>query len=185
MSASNNVTDKTRLEVVQQVREIQRKQRQLSGQLTQVKQKAKAMGINVKGMLRALTARDQDPDELIEEEREFIRFSALFNLPTKQVDLFPDGERVADPKVDQDVATFEAYDAGYLAGGAGRSIDDNPYSGSPGSETFVQWRKGWDAGQASIAYRADGGETQGSTERRPRGNKRKASAEEVGNDDAG
>ena len=180
MSASNNVTDKTRLDIAKQYMEIQRKQRQLSGQMTQLKNRAKTMGINVKGMVRALAARDVDPDEALEEAREFLRFGAMFRLPLSLEELFPEGAREGEETVDKDVAQFEAYDAGYLAGSNGRSIDDSPYNGQPGTEVFVEWRKGWNDGQASIAYRLDGGETQANTERRPRGRPRTANKEEKG-----
>jgi uncharacterized protein (UPF0335 family)/ribosome modulation factor len=167
---TNTMTDADRLQIIEQAKELERQRDQINGKMSRVWQRARNLGAStaqVNGIKRAMRAKTQDENDLIEEEREFARTAALLRLPTEQMGLTL-GDLHIDPKLDHQVAVTDAFDTGYAAGEAGRAIDTNPWHQAEGSELFVEWRKGWDAGQAAIAWRMGGGApAQPSAARRP------------------
>lgn len=107
---------------------------------------AKKSGINQDVLVRAMDARRRDEADVVAEERTYIRYCALLNMPMRQADLFGD---MPQPTVEQQV--FDAADAGYQAGKTGQLIDDNPWDQAGESEMFTEWRSGWHRGQAVLA----------------------------------
>lgn len=171
--AAENVTDETRLQAIREFVTARRKAAAAAALCSQIVQKYKKLGVNPAALRQIAKMRDQDPDEVLETQREVVRMSALLNMPMNQEDLFPGDEAPLPTQVQVEQSAWEAEDAGYLAGKAGRAIDSSPYNHQPGSELFVKWRDGWQKGQEAIAYEMGPDTKQASDERRPRGGRKK------------
>lgn len=114
--------------------------------------KWKSQGVNPKMIAEVIQARKVDPGVIQQEMRERIRYLALFNMPTKQSDLFNGLDLSGTTQKEQaEHREWEAKTLGYEAGYAGKPIDENPWHDKPGSESFVNWREGWQDGQAALA----------------------------------
>lgn len=114
-----------------------------------VKQAQKA-GVNTTQMLKAISAKAVSVPETITDIKDFIRYLALLNMPVTQQELFgKSGEETINDQRTQDERTWDAGQAGYNAGKAGRTIDECPHT--PGAEEDAEWRKQWHRGQEALA----------------------------------
>lgn len=172
---SNAIDDSTRLAAIKELNELDRRIQSLAGHKSKALQRLKNLGMTaaqLKGLNRARAAKQADPEEVIEEQREFARTAALLRLPTEQMG-FDLGGYEPDSATEVIVDNQEAFDLGFAAGKHGKPITDSPFNNAPGTEKYVMWRDGWDEGQASIAYRMDGGEQTPPATKRPRSSKKK------------
>lgn len=170
--AAENVTDTTRLEAIREIVTAKRRAAVVAAECSAIVRKWNKAGVHTKAAQIVAKLRDEDPEEVVELIRELVRMLALVQIPVEQAELFPE-EGALPSKVIEEQSEWEAEDAGFLAGKAGRPIDDSPYNHQPGSALFVKWRDGWDRGQAAIAYSMGPDAKQATDERRPRGRPRK------------
>lgn len=178
--ATENVTNETRAEALREYVQAYREAQRASGKKAKVLQKWAKAGIPAEVLKEAVKVRDMDPQEVMDLDREKARMKALI-IPeySKTMDMFGDKlDTSLKGSAATEMSAWEAEDAGYLAGKAGRPIDSSPYNHQPGSELFVKWRDGWQKGQADIAYEMGPEAKQASDERRPRGRPRKEPAPE-------
>lgn len=116
---------------------------------------AKKAGIDRDVLLRIIAERQREDAEVIDEERTYIRYRAILNMPIHQLDLFPAEDTPvafdADSEAGQKQRLFDADDAGYRAGLGGRMIEDNPHHQAEASDEFTGWRAGYHRGQAHLA----------------------------------
>jgi hypothetical protein len=95
-------------------------------------------GCNRKGFKDAIAIVDKPADEIAIETRTTGRILRLMEHPlVMDHGLFPDLPFAAKPAT--------PYQAGLVVGRAGGSIDECPHK--PGSEDFIEWRDGYEAGQ--------------------------------------
>lgn len=130
---------------------------------------AKADGVNLKQLKDIIKERRLDPDVVEQEERDRVRYRALFNLPMVQMDL--DLEPVEMP---EEQKVFEAGELGYAAGYRGDPIDAD-VAFIPGTEMYVKFRERWHEGNVAKARKNKPGVTDAPTGRRgrPPGSKNK------------
>ena len=95
-------------------------------------------GCNRKGFKNAIDLMAKAADEVAVEQRTTGRILRIAeHALVMDHGLFPDLPRAAKP--------VSPYQAGLIVGRAGGRIDECPYL--PGSENFIEWRDGWEAGQ--------------------------------------
>ncbi|MDR3533999.1 MAG: hypothetical protein P4L90_25965 [Rhodopila sp.] len=124
----------------------------IRGTISQRKKAWKKAGFPVVAIDRVVADMLQDDDELLAEEREYIRIRAVMNVAWSQDDLFPEtvltsAEEAAE---DEEQALHMAGQNGYAAGLNGHDIDKScPYA--PGTDRHVKFREQWHHGQAHLA----------------------------------
>jgi len=168
-STNSGPTDEERLAAVAEYQRQKRKVDEENGVLRAILKRLKSSGINTKAMIATVQASKKDPQEVLSDTREMLRFMALRNMPTTQMDLFPDGEsaiRVAENARAKD-AEWTVDEAGYRAGFNAVPAEDNPHP--PGSEFFVIWQKSWHDGQAALVRKtmSEGTEVASASRARP------------------
>lgn len=131
---------------------------------------AKKAGCNTTKMLAAMQAKNVNLPDVIADIKDYIRYCAMMNMPITQVELFGESAeaQIANQRT-QDDRTWDAGEAGYAAGKAGRSIDECPHT--PGSEEDAEWRKQWHRGQEHLVKSSLGkpsGEGVAASDRRQR-----------------
>lgn len=142
----------------------------LTGQRRNIVKQAKNAGLDTTELLRAVKDRQREPDDVKAALRNYLRFTNLFQMPTKQADLFPAN---AAPPLDpssvegRKQAVFDAGNLGLRAGKAGFEISACPFHQSEDSEEYQAWTTQWHAGQARLAN--------GLTDRTARGQRSSAS----------
>ena len=95
-------------------------------------------GCNRKGFKNAIDLMAKGADEVAIEQRTTGRILRLAEHPlVMDHGLFPDLPRAAKP--------VSPYQAGLIVGRAAGRIDECPHK--PGSESFIEWRDGYEAGQ--------------------------------------
>lgn len=112
---------------------------------------AKAAGIHIDALRRAIKDADRGAEELKLETQNYLRMVNLFNMPMTQADLFPaDAAPPLDPSSEEGrkQAVFDAGLQGLRAGKAGFLISDNPYHQTEDNAEHVAWVEQWHAGQA-------------------------------------
>jgi hypothetical protein len=135
-----------------EIEETRDELKSLVGQRRSQVKAAKKAGIPTVALLRAIAQRHMDQDEIIANEREWVRMRALLGMPVEQTELFPD--IVASSLDDEErrkQAIFGIEQMGYLAGKSGQPIEDNPFHQSLESEQFTVWARHWHKGQARLA----------------------------------
>lgn len=133
---------------------------------------AQKAGVNTAMIEKSRTAKSLNLPDVIQNEKDYIRYCAMRNMPITQVELFGEKsqEEVNADQRSQDERTWDAGQAGYAAGKAGRPIEDNPHL--QGSEEFAEWRSQWNRGQehlAKVTLSRPGNETVQADDRRQRG----------------
>lgn len=125
----------------------------LVGQRRSQVKAAKKAGVPTDALLRAIAQRNKDQDEIIRDEREWVRMRALLNMPIDQIELFPNdlSFRAVDDEERNEQLVFGAEQMGYAGGKNGHLIDNNPFHQSAESEQFSAWVSGWHRGQAHLA----------------------------------
>lgn len=122
------------------------------GRSRAIYKRAKSAGISKDVLKRVVDDLGRDPDELLAEEREYLRIASLMRMPLRQTDLFPEqaaqSEMTGEEKSAHDL--WVARNEGYTAGRAGHDIN-NSCRYVQGEETWTKFREGWHDGQAHLA----------------------------------
>ena len=136
---------------------------------------AKTDGVNQGALTAALADRRKDEPQVILNLRDRVRYLALLNFPTEQLDMFAGTalQATAEPDPDADDAAdrrehdlWLAREDGQSAGRAGRLRDANPHD--TGSESHQAWDSGYMTGQGAIAAELGDNARAASTRRRRR-----------------
>jgi hypothetical protein len=165
MAEESNVTNETILKHYRDAVLAKQKADEYHGIYMAKIKAAKSDGVNVKQLKEIIKERRPDPDVVEQEERDRVRYRALFNLPMVQMDLelepveMPDEQRV-----------FEAGELGYAAGLRGDPADDNA-GFVPGTDMYVRFRERWHEGAAARARKNKPGVTDAPTGKRKRKSK--------------
>jgi len=111
---------------------------------------AQKAGCNTKAMQKAITAKDNlTLPDAVQDIKDYIRHLAQLNMPVMQVELFGESaEQQISEQRTQDERTWDAGQAGYNAGKAGRAIDECPHL--QGTEEDAEWRRQWHRGQEHL-----------------------------------
>lgn len=132
----------------------QREIDEATGRKRAVLKRAKAAGVDTKALLAALALKRRDPDDVLTEQRNIIRYAGIIapHLPMSQAELFEglDQRPLAD-KAARQMQEWDADERGYAAGLNGGSMDDCP--AAPGTPVYVRFHAGFMRGQAVIAER--------------------------------
>ena len=152
----SNVSDDTIALHYTAISGIKAKQRKLSGDLSQAFARAEADGIDKEAFQLLIKARAKDdPDRVVTMFRKFGDYAVATNAAfATQGELFGGGSRTtrASGLSARAKASLDEHDgdvAGYGAGKAGRSRDDNPHE--LGSRMSQVWMEGWLRGQGDNA----------------------------------
>jgi|GEM_PF-5195831 len=134
------------------LREVMDEAASKRGTISSIKKAAKKAGVDMKALVRVVDEMVRDHDEVVAEERAYIRMRAVLNIPVYQDDLFPQDAPL--PVLSDDEAAKQALHqagaAGYMAGLNAHDINAaNPHP--QGTEEWVKWREQWHAGQAHLA----------------------------------
>lgn len=131
-----------------------RKMANLKRELAQVQsavqlgfKKAKAAGINPDILKAMLKARKEEPAQIEQNMRDFFRYAMWLEMPIgQQASLFSASDDAPRPteRAKAEHKEFEARDAGFDAGVAGRAHDDNPHV--PGTLLHQAWASGHSKG---------------------------------------
>lgn len=138
----------------------------------ELKEAAKA-GISKKAIIDAIKLKSQDPEEIARDFADLNEMLVIAKVPvaTKPVQLgmFDDGESVAtkiekgnlQATKDREFNLEGLKEAGYRAGLAGKSSDENPHAGDDGSPEQLAWAGGHRDGQAENmkAFKGNGSTT--------------------------
>jgi hypothetical protein len=125
----------------------------LVGERRNMVKAAKKQGMPKDALLRVIRDRKRETDEVVAEERQYVRLMALFNMPIEQMELFPSESPPQRAMGDaaREQARFDAEDQGYRAGINGHLIDTNPHHQTEDSEEWAAFGSGWHRGQAHLA----------------------------------
>jgi ribosome modulation factor len=148
----SNVTNDTIREYVRELMTAQRGIDEATGRKRAILKRAKAAGCNLDGLSTAAAAKRQDPAEVIERERQRVRYLAAVDITvfTTQAELFHDAPISGDTdESKREMDEFHIEDAGYAAGKDGASHTLCPYH--VGSEKQALWMRGYHRGQQVIA----------------------------------
>jgi len=162
-SATLPASNDAAAEWIRQYRTQKRKCDEENGILRNVVKRAKADGINVKSMVAAVAATKLDPDEVLSDLRDTIRYMTIVRIPIVQEALFTGWDIEATQKSRAEDDLWDAEEAGYTTGRAGRPITESPYES--GTELDVRFGEYWHKGQASIAKELGEGVKQASASR--------------------
>jgi ribosome modulation factor/uncharacterized protein (UPF0335 family) len=116
---------------------------------------AKQAGINNEALKRAIEDRDRSPDDVLAEEKSYLRYANLFRMPVTQIDLFggvddPDGQ--LESTEIREAAVDHAGRRGFDAGKQGVDASFCPYlPDAEESELHQAWMREWHRGQATLA----------------------------------
>lgn len=153
MTSSNSeiiISDDEAVTWLNESRSLARDAAERQGVQRNHRKRAKSAGINVRAMAAALRAlKRSDPDGVISDLRDQIRYMQLLRLPVVSGDLFGNMPIQLTDKTKIGMDIWDAQDGGYKAGRHGAVVDECPYE--QGSELAVQWIDWWHKGQASIA----------------------------------
>lgn len=127
----------------------------LVSEVRSIYKSAKKAGINTDMLQIQIANREREPEAVLQDTKDFLRFGNLFAMPLTQDDLFPDDVLITglDPTSAEGrkQAVFDAGNAGLRAGKAGFEIDANPFHQVQDNEEFAAWSSNWHAGQAHLA----------------------------------
>jgi ribosome modulation factor len=120
-----------------------------NGSLRNILKRGKKDGINVKSLIAACEATKQEPDVVIRDLADTIRYMSLRQIQVSRETLFDgwDTEITQKSRAADDIWT--AGERGYRAGRDGQKVEDSPYL--PGTEYHAEWLRNWGQGQAAIA----------------------------------
>lgn len=116
---------------------------------------AKKAGHDMVAMLRVISERKQEVEEVARIDFNYRHYTMLLNAPLGHQFQMWGEEAGADRGLRDDEAqeqrTFDAEQQGYHAGKNGHVRDTNPFHQSEASELYTAFNNGWLKGQASIA----------------------------------
>ena len=150
--SQSNCTDATIQKFAREILGLKERKDQAASEYQSAWKRAKAAGVKPDPLKAALKAKERDPDDVVADQRAYIRYCALLNIPLTQADLFegaPDAEEAPSQDEADEHARFDANRDGVAAGRAGQSRDANP--ARPGELRFAAWDAGWLSGQQAIA----------------------------------
>jgi ribosome modulation factor/uncharacterized protein (UPF0335 family) len=133
---------------LRQVRQQRRKVAEENGVLRNIYKRAKADGVDIKAAQDAIEATKRDPDEVIAEMRNKIRYMGILHVKVTAQD-FESITTDVTQKTAREDDLWDADEKGYVGGRSGVKVDDAPYE--PGTERHVHWMAAWHKGQAAIA----------------------------------
>lgn len=158
--SGSNVTPETVQSFTRELVISKRELEEAQGRHRAILKRAKASGINNKAMTEHLANRKLDSDEVTRHYRDVFYYGAVNGAPyAQQQDMFPTSgmDLHVTEGAEAEHQEFEAGEAGYLAGRAGKPVTDCPFPvTSPLSQV---WSRRWHDGQASLAAELGPGET--------------------------
>lgn len=149
----SNLSPNTFLELFRELGIAQREIDAATGRKRAILKRAKAAGIDLDALALMQRLAKLETDEAAMRLRNLARYSAWANMPIgTQADLFgaTDDQRPTE-KAQAEHNEWQADDAGYQAGKAGDSIDNNPHPA--GTPFYDRWRQGWHKGQEVLAHK--------------------------------
>lgn len=130
--------------------------RGILGEYRTIVKSAKKAGIDTKAMLRVIEDREREHEDVVREERNYLRIANLFKMPMTQGNLFDapkkaNGKGNGHAEADEKQSLDDADDNGYRAGIAAREIDECPFHQVEQNELWERWTSAWHRGQAHNA----------------------------------
>lgn len=137
----------------EQIEEITTQRKSLVGEIRSLYKSAKGAGINIDMLQVQIKNRRREPDAVLQDTKDFLRYGNLFQMPLHQADLFDDDLPVLDPNSQEArvQAEYDAAEQGYRAGLNGWAIDSCPFHHAQDSQEHVAWTRRWHEGQAKLA----------------------------------
>src|SRR5208283_943020 len=161
---TSNVSNETWLNHIRECALAKRAVEEASGRHRAKLKAAKADGVDPKLVAWAVTqVKRRDALDVALELRGMVRVANLLGVSAMMDSIFDGWSPGINSAAQHQQGLFDAEDSGYQAGKQGTSRSDNPEIA--GTEAFVEWDKGWIAGQAAIAASMGPGETQASADR--------------------
>lgn len=126
--------------------------------------RAKASGVNQRALLEALSARKNDPDKVIMEMKDTIRYLEIGGIPLSKSGLFDNlTAEPVDERTQEERGLWAAEEAGYNCGIANGARDDNVFA--PGLPTHAKWDEGFLRGKKALAGQTTAADKPASTRR--------------------
>lgn len=142
------------IELDEKISDVSEERKSLAGARAARFKSAKLAGIHIAALRRSIHDSKRGPDDVLAEERAYLRMASLFRMPLHQMDLFPPDAAPPlrpDSPEGRKQAVFDASVQGLRAGKAGYLIDDNPYHQVEDNEEHAAWVSNWHSGQAHLA----------------------------------
>ncbi len=137
----------------EEIEELTTQRKSRVGEVRSLYKSAKQAGINIDMLQVQIRNRNREPDAVLQDTKDFLRYGNLFNMPLHQADLFDDDLPQLDPNSEagRTQAVYDAAEQGYRAGMNGWPIDSCPFHQTTDSEEHQAWTQRWHEGQAKIA----------------------------------
>ena len=148
MATIANVSPELLAEAVRTIFDLKQKAREAAALVGPAVKRFADRGVNKKALMRALKDRLRDDEEVLAENREYIRIMALEQHRVLEQDLF--GDLDLSPlgrKATEEHLIWSAEQAGYAAGKEGGD-DDSAKRYPPGSPAQAAWARGHKRGAA-------------------------------------
>lgn len=159
-----NVTNDTISDFIREAGAAKREVEEANGRYRSILKRAKATGCNQGEIVAALQAKKQDPDQVLINLRDKVRYLGIVGVPVTKGGLFDDLDFTdLAPETQEKDQHWAAEEAGYTAGKANGSRDDNPFP--PGAESHVAWDGGYIRGKQALAGTEPEGAKTASTRR--------------------
>jgi ribosome modulation factor len=169
-NASEAISNDEALDWMHKVMAQQRRCDEENSALRLIYKQIKAAGHNEKAMRRAIRNGKIEPETVVNNLRDEIRYSGLRHIPVTPESLFDGMDFAITEKTQAGQDLWDAEETGYRAGRHGVPVEDCPYP--PGSELHVHWTDWWRKGKAAQA-RELGPDATVATARRGRGRPRR------------
>lgn len=126
--------------------------------------RAKSAGVDQKILADAISARKQDPDKVVMDLKNTIRYYEIGGIPLSKSGLFDNlSADPVDERTQEEQGLWAAEEAGYNCGIANGARDDNPFP--PGVETHAKWDEGFQRGKKFLAGQTTASDKPASTRR--------------------
>ncbi len=156
--AKSNVGPELLAEAIREVVRLKREVKEAGQKVSEAIKKYSDMGVHKRALARVLRDRIREDDEVLAENREYIRMMHIEQHRVTEADLFDDLELADLPLAALEKhALFGAEEVGYAQGKAG-GADDGAQRYPIGSPAYVAYAKGYKRGWA-LRKREDDDET--------------------------
>lgn len=161
------VSNDQALDWMRQYQTQKRSCQEANGVLRNIVKRAKADGINVTAMIATCEATKLDPDTVVKNVHDTVRYMSLRSIPVTAEAIFQNWDTRITEKSQAEDDIWTAEDQGYKAGRHGAAVESCTYH--PGTELHVAWMTWWHRGQEAMAKELGPDAVQASAEKRPRG----------------
>lgn len=164
VTLSNSATDDQYAQYAREYRTQKRRCDEENGVLRSILKRADADGIPTKALVSAVKKTKLEPEVVVGDLRDEIRFLRILRIEVPQDEIYGDWSVNMTSKSRQQDDVWLAEDAGYRAARHGVPLDDCPHL--PGTELHVAWCKHWKGGEASLKREMGGDQKIASTSRK-------------------